>query len=45
MPFGPSNAPATFQDLINRIFTEKLDVFYIVYLDDISIYTEMTEVR
>lgn len=43
MPFGLSNAPATFQGLINRILAEKLDVFCIVYLDDILIYTEGTE--
>ena len=42
MPFGLSNAPATFQGLINRILSEKLDVFCIVYLDDILIYTEDT---
>lgn len=40
MSFGLSNAPATFQGLINRILAEKLDVFCIVYLDDILIYTE-----
>lgn len=40
MPFGLSNAPATFQGLINRILAEKLDVFCIVYLDDILICTE-----
>ena len=40
MPFGLSNAPATFQGIINRVLAEKLDVFCIVYLDDILIYTE-----
>ena len=40
MPFGLSNAPASFQDYINKILAEKLDIFIIVYLDDIFIYTE-----
>ena len=40
MPFGLSNAPASFQGYINKILAENLDVFIIVYLDDILIYTE-----
>ena len=40
MSFGLSNAPASFQGYINKILAKKLDVFVIVYLDDILIYTE-----
>ena len=38
MPFGLSNAPASFQGYINKILAEKLDIFVIVYLDNIFIY-------
>ena len=40
MSFGLFNAPATFQGYINKILAEKLDIFFIVYLNDILIYTE-----
>ena len=38
MPFGLTNALASFQDFINKILAEKLDIFVIVYLDNIFIY-------
>ena len=38
--FGLSNAPATFQRYVNIILAKKLDIFIIVYLDDILIYTK-----
>ncbi len=40
MRFGLSNTPASFQEYLNKILSEKLDIFVIVYLDDIFIYTE-----
>ena len=40
MRFGLSNAPASFQNYINKILAKKLDVFVIVYLNDILIYTK-----
>ena len=40
MPFGLTNKLASFQRYINKIFVEKLDIFVIIYLDDIMIYTE-----
>ena len=40
MLFGLFNTPAIFQRYVNKILAEKLDIFVIVYLDDILIYTE-----
>ena len=38
MLFGLINALAIFQSYINKILVEKLDVFVIVYLNDIIFY-------
>ena len=43
MLFGLSNKSASFQGYINKILAKKLDVFVIVYLDDILIYTKVLE--
>jgi hypothetical protein len=43
MPFGLSNTPATFQNMMNYIFWDLLDLGLIVYLDDILIYAETEE--
>ena len=39
LPFGLTNAPATFQAYINRALARLVDVTCIVYLDDILIYS------
>ena len=43
MLFGLSNALATFQRYVNKILMEKFDIFVIVYLDNILIYTKDPE--
>lgn len=40
LPFGLVNAPATFQRLMDHILKDKLDVFAMVYLDDILIFSK-----
>ena len=42
MPFRLTNAPATFQAVINHALREYLDVFCTAYLDDVLVYTNGT---
>ena len=43
VPFGLTNAPATFMTLMHVIFHEFLDKFAIIYIDDILIYSKSME--
>ncbi len=43
MPFELNNELAMFQNYINKILAKKLDIFIIVYLDNIFIHIENKE--
>ena len=39
MPFSLTNAPVAFQQFMNNIFSNLLDICVVIYLDDILIYS------
>lgn len=38
MPMGLCNAPATFQTIMNEMFYDCIDVFVVVYMEDLLVY-------
>ena len=43
MPFGLTNAPTAFMELMNRIFQPLLDVFVIIFIDVILVYSRSNQ--
>jgi hypothetical protein len=43
MPFGLTNTPAFFTNLMNKVFMEELDKFFVVFINDILIYSKSRE--
>jgi hypothetical protein len=43
MSFGLTNAPAHFMYLMNSVFMLELDMFIVVFIDNIHVYSKSTE--
>ena len=43
MPFRLTNAPTAFMDLMHRVFQPYLDLFIVVFVDEILIYSKSEE--
>ena len=40
MPFGVTNVPTFLMDLMHHIFSQFLDKFVVIFIDDILIYSK-----
>jgi hypothetical protein len=43
MPFGLMNAPAVFQEFMNAIFRDIIDIWVVIYMDDILVFSRRKE--
>ena len=43
MPFGLCNAPASFQRMMNGVFSDMLSKNLLVYIDDVTIFSNTFE--
>ena len=43
MPFGLTNVPVAFMDLMNMVFNQYLDRLVVVFIDDILVYSKSRE--
>ena len=45
MPFGVTNAPSQFMNMMNDVLSNYLDDFVLVFLDDILVYSCTVEIH
>ena len=45
MPFGVTNAPSQFMNVMNDVLSGYLDDFVLVFLDDILVYSCIVEIH
>ena len=43
IPFGLTNTPVAFMDLMHRIFKSYLDQFVVIFIDDILVYSKIKD--